>query len=94
MSDKYFAIGSVGTFQPNDEVVGLDDERLAELVELGKVRVEQGEDDEIKPINKMKFDELQDYITANGGQLGGDELKVDLITLAQEIEDKLNDNQE
>lgn len=43
MSDKYFAIGSVGTFQPNDEVVGLDDERLAELVELGKVRVEQGE---------------------------------------------------
>lgn len=43
MSDKYFAIGSIGTFLPNDEVVGLDDDRLAELLELGKVRVEQGE---------------------------------------------------
>lgn len=43
MSDKYFAIGSVGTFQPNDEVIGLDDERYAELVEQGVVRVEQGE---------------------------------------------------
>lgn len=46
MSDKYIAIGSIGTFQPNHEVTGLDDERYAELVELGKVRVEK---DETKP---------------------------------------------
>lgn len=43
MSDKYFAIGSIGTFKPNEEVTGLDDERMDELVLLGKVRVEQGE---------------------------------------------------
>lgn len=43
MSDKYFAIGSIGAFRPNDEVTGLDDERMDELVMLGKVRVEQDE---------------------------------------------------
>lgn len=55
MSDKYFAIGSIGTFLPDDEVVGLDDERLAELVELGKVRVEQGKA-ESKSTAKNKTD--------------------------------------
>lgn len=55
MADKYFAIGSVGTFLPNDEVTGLDDERLAELVELGKVRVEQGKA-ESKSTAKNKTD--------------------------------------
>lgn len=53
MSDKYIAIGSVGAFQPNDEVVGLDDDRYAELVELGKVRVEKGKV-ETKPASKTK----------------------------------------
>lgn len=94
MSDKYFAIGSVGTFLPNEEVTGLDDERYVELLELGKVRVEQVEEDETKPINKMKVDELQDYITANGGEYQDDDKKDTLLILAQEIESKLNDNQE
>lgn len=55
MSDKYFAIGSIGTFRPNDEVTGLDDERMDELVLLGKVRVEQGKA-ESKSTAKNKTD--------------------------------------
>lgn len=55
MSDKYFAIGSIGTFLPNEEVTGLDDERMDELVMLGKVRVEQGKAD-TKSTAKNKTD--------------------------------------
>lgn len=94
MSDKYFAIGSVGTFLPNEEVTGLDDERYAELVELGKVRVEQGEDDEIKPLTKMKVNELQNYIADNGGDFELDDNKAVLLEIAQAIEEQLATNQE
>lgn len=55
MSDKYFAIGSIGTFLPNEEVTGLDDERMDELVLLGKVRVEQVEKPK-QTSNKSKSD--------------------------------------
>lgn len=94
MSDKYFAIGSVGTFLPDEEVTGLDDERYAELVELGKVRVEQGEDDEIKPLTKMKVNELQNYIADNGGDFELDDNKAVLLEIAQAIEEQLATNQE
>lgn len=94
MSDKYFAIGSVGIFLPNEEVTGLDDERYAELVELGKVRVEQGEDEEIKPLTKMKVNELQNYIADNGGDFELDDNKTVLLEIAQAIEEQLATNQE
>jgi len=94
MSDKYFAIGSVGTFLPDEEVTGLDDERYAELVELGKVRVEQGEDDESKPLTKMKVNELQNYIADNGGDFELDDNKTVLLEIAQAIEEQLATNQE
>lgn len=91
---KYIAKQSVGKFRTGDEVKGLSDERIKQLVELDAVTVEQGEDDEIKPINKMKVDELQDYITANDGECQDDDKKETLLILAQEIESKLNDNEE
>lgn len=94
MSDKYFAIGSIGTFRPNEEVTGLDDERMDELVLLGKVRVEQGEEDETKPLTKMKVNELQNYIADNGGDFELDDNKAVLLEIAQVIENELNDNQE
>lgn len=94
MSDKYFAIGSVGTFLPDEEVTGLDDERYAELVGLGKVRVEQGEDDESKPLTKMKVNELQNYIADNGGDFELDDNKTVLLEIAQAIEEQLATNQE
>ena len=93
MSDKYIAIGSIGTFLPNEEVTGLDEERLIELALLGKVRVVQLADDEPKAVSKMKVDELQTYITANGGEYLEDDNKPDLLVIAQAIEDELN-NQE
>lgn len=40
MADKYIAVGTVGSFLPNQEVVGLEKERYAQLVEAGAVRVE------------------------------------------------------
>ena len=94
MSDKYFAIGSIGTFLPNEEVTGLDDERMDELVMLGKVRVEQGEDDEIKPLTKMKVNELQNYIADNGGDFELDDNKAVLLEIAQAIEEQIATNQE
>lgn len=96
MSDKYFAIGSIGTFRPNEEVTGLDDERMDELVLLGKVRVEQVEDDEdqTKPLTKMTVKELQDYIANNGGEFSSDDQKADLLLIAQGIEAELADNEE
>ncbi len=43
MADKYIAVGTVGSFLPNQEVVGLEKERYAQLVEAGAVRVEKEE---------------------------------------------------
>jgi len=41
MADKYIAVGSVGSFLPNQEVVGLEKEQYTELLESGAVRVEK-----------------------------------------------------
>ncbi len=52
MADKYIAVGTVGSFLPNQEVVGLEKERYAQLVEAGAVRVETTADKKIEPIKK------------------------------------------
>lgn len=55
--------------------------------------VNNGEDNQPKSLTKMKVDELQDYITENGGEFAETDKKDDLLIIAQDIEDKLNDNQ-
>ena len=40
MADKYIAVGSVGSFLPEQEVVGLETGRYKQLLEAGVVRVE------------------------------------------------------
>lgn len=52
MADKYIAVGTVGSFLPNQEVVGLEKERYAQLVEAGAVRVETTADKKAEPTKK------------------------------------------
>lgn len=63
-------------------------------VEAGLISVADSTDDQPKPLNKMRVDELQNYITANGGEYLDDDNKPDLLLIAQDIESELNDNQE
>lgn len=41
MADKYIAVGTVGSFLPEQEVTGLSAERYKQLLEDGAVRVEE-----------------------------------------------------
>ena len=54
MADKYFAIGSVGSFLPEQEVVGLEKDRYKELEEAGKIRVEREKTPEPKKTDTKK----------------------------------------
>ena len=56
--------------------------------------VNDSEDNQPKPLTKMKVDELQSYIAENGGEFAETDKKDDLLLIAQDIEEKLNDNQE
>jgi hypothetical protein len=41
MASKYFAVGSVGSFLPDEEVVGLTEKQYKELLATDSVRVEE-----------------------------------------------------
>lgn len=52
MADKYIAVGSVGTFLPEQEVTGLPKARMDELVEAGVVRLDSAKAAETKETTK------------------------------------------
>ena len=54
MADKYIAVGTVGSFLPEQEVTGLEDKRYKELLDAGKVRVVKGEDDKKSETTRAK----------------------------------------
>lgn len=78
------------------DVKDFDDKHHVTKAWLGAeyLTVNDSEDNQPKLLTKMKVDELQGYITENGGEYQDDDKKDTLLILAQEIEDKLNDNQE
>lgn len=61
--------------------------------DAGLISVADNADNQSKPLTKMKIDELQNYIADNGGEFADTDKKDDLLLIAQDIEDKLNDNQ-
>lgn len=71
-----------------------DNHVMKAWVDAGLILVADITDDQSKPLTKMKVDELQDYITENGGEFAETDRKDDLLLIAQDIEEKLNDNQE
>lgn len=71
-----------------------DNHVMKAWVEAGLISVADSAGDQSKPLTKMKVDELQDYITENGGEFAETDRKDDLLLIAQDIEEKLNDNQE
>ena len=71
-----------------------DNHVMKAWIDAGLISVADSTDDQLKPLTKMKVNELQNYIADNGGDFELDDKKDDLLLIAQEIESKLNDNQE
>ena len=70
-----------------------DNRVMKAWVDAGLISVVEGAEKEAKPLTKMKVDELQTYITENGGNFELDDNKAVLLEIAQAIEDQLNDSQ-
>lgn len=55
------------------------------------VEIKEAEDQDAKPISKMKVEELEKYIIENGGEFAESDNKPELLIIAQAIEDAQND---
>ena len=95
MSKRHIAIWSVGDFLPGETVTGLSDERLAELAEMGAVRVVDAPipepavmgtvvDAPVPEPNdpaKLTVEQLKAALTERGVEFDPKALKADLLAL-------------
>ena len=86
-------VKGVETELTDEQVKALKDDYFGKaFLDDGSIVESKSEnDDNTKPLSKMKVEELEAYIIENGGEFAESDNKPELLVIAQAIEDAKND---